>query len=390
MNRMITYLAVVCLLCLSATTSNSSTQTKFIVTGDSRGDGAGVNTIILSEIVEAVLTEEVDFVLFSGDLVNGYTSDENLLGELLEWRSIMEPLYNAGIGVYPCRGNHDAGNKDIWDSVFSGIYSLPQNGPDGEKNITFSFDFNNVFVAGLDQYINLNRVNQEWLETQFELNMRPHVFIFGHTPAFKVRHSDCLDDYPDKRNLFWQSLINERAKIYFCGHDHFYDHMVLTDLESATNNEIHQMIVGTAGAPLRSDGVYNGINDPWTPLRLAHKQIYGYVLVEVDWMNVKITWKQRNQNGTYSAGDDSWEYTLSPDPCCTGIRGNIDSDTRDAINIIDLTVLIEYLFHGTEAPNCELEADINGDFNINIVDLTLLLDYIFNNGPAPMNCNYGI
>lgn len=44
--------------------------------------------------------------------------------------SVMQPLYDAGVGVYPIRGNHeDCGPKAVWDNVFTGPYALPNNGP---------------------------------------------------------------------------------------------------------------------------------------------------------------------------------------------------------------------------------------------------------------------
>ena len=55
----------------------------------------------------------------------------------------MQPVYDAGIGVYPCRGNHDAIgvkpsvdptgalSKEGWNNVFTGPYALPGNGDGG-------------------------------------------------------------------------------------------------------------------------------------------------------------------------------------------------------------------------------------------------------------------
>ncbi len=114
-------------------------QSRFIVTGDTRGSDNGVNTSILNEIVQAIVDEKADFVLITGDLVNGSKDQTKLEAQLTTWRNTMQPLYDKGIGVYPCRGNHDTGSKVSWDNVFSSEYGFPGNGPEGEENITFSF-----------------------------------------------------------------------------------------------------------------------------------------------------------------------------------------------------------------------------------------------------------
>ncbi|MEI6127349.1 MAG: metallophosphoesterase, partial [Pseudomonadota bacterium] len=113
---------------------------RFIVAGDSRGGpGTGypfLNTTILGEIAQATLAENADFILLPGDLVWGYpTLTYPLIDQLAAWRTTMQPVYDAGIGVFPCRGNHDAANdspaRTAWNTVFSGEYALPDNGPAG-------------------------------------------------------------------------------------------------------------------------------------------------------------------------------------------------------------------------------------------------------------------
>lgn len=73
-------------------------------------------------------------------------------------------------------------------------------------------------------------------------------------------------------------------------------------------------------------------------------------------------------------------------PCCFGMRGNIDADDEDKVNISDMTFLTNYLFSGGQEPFCTLEADVNGDGPININDMTYLVGYLFSGGPAPAMC----
>lgn len=81
-----------------------------------------------------------------------------------------------------------------------------------------------------------------------------------------------------------------------------------------------------------------------------------------------------------------------PCNCCEGIRGNWDGDWQEAINIVDLTYAVAYLFGGGSAPPCLVEGDVNANGTIeapivNIVDLTYLVNYLFGGGSPPYNCD---
>lgn len=347
---------------------SAQTTVKFIVAGDSRGGDNGINASILHEIAYATVDEGVDFILIPGDLVTGSYDSATLDFQLSTWIDSMQPVYDAGIGVYPCRGNHDTGNRGAWDNVFSGPYALPANGPPGEENITFSFTHGNVFVAGLDQYVTLRRINQGWLDDQFAMNTQPHVFCFGHEPAFSARHSDCLDDYPTERNIFWNSMAAEGERIYFAGHDHFYNHARIDDGDGDLSNDLHQIISGAAGAPLRPwDGLYDGNNGPWTPVLQYHETNYGYLLVEITDLEVKTTWKHRTAPGVYEAVNYS----------C----GNVNS--RGVIDIDDVVYLINHVFSGGPPPEPYSSGDADCSGAIATDDVIFLLEYIFGGSNPP-------
>ena len=248
----------------------------FIVAGDSRGNDNGVNTTILAEIAAEIVSQGPEFIIFPGDLVNGYTGSEVALeSQLLTWRNTMLPVYTAGIGVYPVRGNHELGasydTTTAWDNVFTGAYGLPQNGPAGEENITWSVThgtgYGRAIVLGLDQYYpNIDHeVTQTWVDAELAATDALHVFAMGHEPAFSSDHNDCMQNAPTARNAFIDSLVDAGGRSYFAGHDHFYNHLRADDADGNLGNDLHQFIVGTAGAPLRGEGDYGGDTGSWTP-----------------------------------------------------------------------------------------------------------------------------
>ena len=96
------------------------------------------------------------------------------------------------------------------------------------------------------------------------------------------------------------------------------------------------------------------------------------------------------ESGAY-IGDGTSCIEDFPCDCCFGIRGNIDEDPNDQVNIVDLTRFIKYMFIFCDGPSascfpCDLEADINGDGKLNIVDLTFLVKYLFKGGSPPAYC----
>ena len=268
---------------------SQSLPERFIIVGDTRGSGGAdvINTSIVKEIVSEITNHHPSFVIVPGDLV--YVGS---LSIFQTWRNLFAPVRNMGIPVYPVLGNHDANDVASYISVFGS--DIPDNGPTGEINRTFFAQYNNTLVVGLDQYVTSQRVNQTWLNSVLNSNKLTHVFTFGHNPAFKVYHTDCLDDYPANRDAFLNSLTNVGSRIYFCGHDHFYDRL------KAGNGVMYQIIAGNGGAPLKT-GIYayDGNNTTWNPVKMYHNDVFGYTVVDILNNTVTITPYKQNNLGLY-------------------------------------------------------------------------------------------
>ncbi|MHC4661962.1 MAG: metallophosphoesterase family protein [Planctomycetota bacterium] len=287
---------------------------KFIVTGDTRDSSDAINEEIVAEISAEIISQGVDFVMVSGDIVLG-SSDPFLFDyQLDKWIAAMQSVYDNGINVYVVRGNHDASSKPVWDQHFTGQYALPLNGPAGEINITYAVAHKDALIIGLDVYITDARVNQAWLDNILAANTYPHILTMTHEPAFEAWHTDCLDDYPENRDAFLTSLIDAGARTYFAGHDHFFNHARIDEGDGDPDNDLHHYIVGTGGAPLRTwEGTYAGPNGSWTPTLVYDAAKYGYLLGEVDGYNMTLTWWERNDTtSSYEATGDVLTYTVTP------------------------------------------------------------------------------
>ncbi|MEN6426300.1 MAG: metallophosphoesterase [Phycisphaerales bacterium] len=335
------------LICLAATVICPATERwRFIVTCDSRSDVlTSVNQAILSEIASEIVRQDVDFLLYPGDLVyGGRIGPERFENQLWTWVRIMKPVYDAGIPVYVCRGNHEVG--DMWDAEPGQLpdpndnYSLrwldvfgnperpsqilPDNGPSDARYMSYSVRHKNALIVATDQYGGMEhwlaqQVDQRWVDSQLQSNTKPHVFVFGHEPAFKLLHPDCLDDYPAQRDEFWRGLQAAGTRMYFCGHDHFYNHAQVDEGDGNPDNDVHQIVIATAGAPGYTWlSPYNGDNGPFLVTLVFHAEQYGYILVEIDDLHVTATWMERRTLdypglSLYNARH-TWEYWVVPRP----------------------------------------------------------------------------
>ncbi len=248
--------------------------------------------------------------------MSGYESDTAVFEtQLMTWRKIMQPVYDAHIPILACRGNHEAASVDsdkVWRKVFSGRYAMPNNGPANEKGLTFFYGKANVLVIGLDQYtFGKEMVNQPWLDGLLRAYPKPFIFAMGHEPAFMDgSHKDTMDANAAARDAFWESLIRSGSRVFFAGHDHLYDHMVVVRDGPNPGPEMHQIVAGTSGAPFYNVGEYAGKNGGWKLKRVKHiDHTYGYMLVEIDGRRATITFKGRVAPNKYAAMD-SFSYTV--------------------------------------------------------------------------------
>ena len=76
--------------------------------------------------------------------------------------------------------------------------------------------------------------------------------------------------------------------------------------------------------------------------------------------------------------------------CCVGVRGNVDGDITEQVDISDLVYLVDFMFTEGPSPTCLDEANIDGDIGngIDISDLVMLVDFMFTqeNTSVMLNC----
>ncbi len=312
---------------------------KFAVISDTQGSRKTdsqkpyINEKVLEVIALDIVQEKPDFVLVAGDLVSGWlhSGGVDYPAQFTAWKMVMKPVYEAGIRVYPVRGNHEDGPerfalpplpahleppagtqaalKDAFRKAFNQPY-IPQNGPPGEEGLTYSFSHKNALVIGIDDFaVHQHKVNQIWFANRIASKTEAHLFVFGHEAAFGVGHKDNLSFFPQDRDRFWDAIGKGDGKVYFCGHDHMYNRSAIAD---STGNMIRQIVSGTGGGSLRTwSGQYP--DGPRVKGEYDKSGLHGYVLVTVDGSTATMRWKAIPDDGKGNVWQipDSFSYRLS-------------------------------------------------------------------------------
>lgn len=173
-----------------------------------------------------------------------------------------------------------------------------------------------------------------------------------------------------------------------------------------TNNQVRDHIIGVtvANFGLASGSLYdlsiysNVFANPTNALNTAAPGYWDYVYLNVAevWDTIGNCWSDYYTNSGFpdqynvlgSAGTIDRKPRGDCDGCCIGNRGNVNADPEDAVNIADVTYLVEFLFGipNGPAPICIEEGNVNADIleAVNISDMTYLVAYLFDIPPGPV------
>ena len=268
---------------------------KFGVMSDtqwSRDDGRNPGSCAV-DIVKALnqqfIQHGVKFVVAVGDLVDKTGSTAESVANSEDIRAAFaQDLYNAGIGFFPLRGNHDSNPlaatefKRIYPQTLNGtmnatpanVFSVPNpdsavqpfparsgspftlgknfsspqpdttNGLDW-RGLSYSFDYSNARFVLLDQFSPPNRPadqkgdmtidpQQSWIDVV--LSGKPadgHAFVFGHKGLISENHVDTLfgkdpSQNPAAQDAFITSMYKSGVRYYMQGHDHMHNRSLVS------------------------------------------------------------------------------------------------------------------------------------------------------------------
>jgi hypothetical protein len=313
-------------------------------------DGKNPNSVpigIIDQINPQIIRAGVKFVVQVGDLTDNGSS-----AALAERAKASRALYNAGIGFYPFRGNHESSADAAIQ--FQGLY--PQTRGNGSnvvgathfsspstnlKGLSYSFDYGNARFVLLDQFtptdgkasdgtaydVHNNAISsqQSWISSTLAGKpMNGHVFVFGHKNLIGQNHTDVLlgvnpGANPLAQKEFIDSLAGRGVRYLISGHDHIHQRSIVQAPHGTS--AVQQIISGSESnkfyVPLGNSELPGSINNDVkydnptreTSLRQERNTI-GYYIYTVDGPRVKVDYYSAHVFATLGKG----EYLISSTP----------------------------------------------------------------------------
>ena len=205
----------------------------FVVMGDTR---SGIDAH--RRVVERVAQEVPDFIAGTGDMVDEGSHQD----QWQQFFDIERPLMRDNV-YFPAVGNHDRQGRGRTADSYRALFSVPDNGGDGERYYAFSYATARVLVLDSNEYSFALTDQTAWLERELiaarqDSRVR-HIFVVMHHPPYSISLHGGSVDLRER----WTPLFEKYAvSAVFSGHDHVY--------ERAEHNGIRYFVTGGAGAPL--------------------------------------------------------------------------------------------------------------------------------------------
>ncbi|MGA2092467.1 MAG: metallophosphoesterase, partial [Sedimentisphaerales bacterium] len=175
-------------------------------------------------------------------------------------RAAIDASFGSNFPWFGVVGNHDAETDDTDVNWLRTEYTSGHNGrtplknifnandgPNGSKETTYSWDYANAHFIVLNCYWDGNTIQYSdsshfmtdlsydlngdikpalltWLQNDLAATHKPFIFVFVHEPPFPYNHhvGDSLDAHPTNLDAFWALLESKKVSAVFCGHPHYY------------------------------------------------------------------------------------------------------------------------------------------------------------------------
>lgn len=296
---------------------------------------------IIDSLNQRFIAHGVKFVVQVGDLVDkeywtvpaGYTDDPNGVAPGSVARSLpyrvrtAQTLYDAGIGFFPLRGNHE-GSMTAANELATlfpqttgagnlfGVSNVVASSIPGLLGLSYAFDFGNIRIVMLDQFTrrdgtgstNDNIVDQVSCVDQTLANRSSdtHAFVMGHKNLIGQNHADCLfganaTANQSSRDSFISSLQANKTGYYMGGHDHMHHRSLIAN---STGSAKVEQIIGSSNS-YKFYTPKSTPNDTTGREKVVAHELYtvGYYIITVDGPCVTVDFYSSNTGTSYSAGN---------------------------------------------------------------------------------------
>ena len=341
-------------------TPPASTAWKFGLMSDTQwttADPAGQNpTTVAVSIIDQIdpqfIAAGVKFVIQVGDLADtGNDADETVRAQAAQ------DLYNAGIGFFPMRGNHETygtGNqfsipvlktlypqtRGISNTFDATNFSSPTDVSTELDGMSYSFDYNNARFVIVDPWVTPSRdlsvagydfgysvaEQQAWISSRLDKTTRgtDHAFVMTHQPLIAESHQDTMfqgytNANPDMQNAFFASMQNNGVKYFFGGHDHVNQHSIIASPDGLSS--VHEIIGASDSSKFYTPKSLTDAN--WFGQKVRETSVaqelftVGYYIFTVDGPNVTVDFYSDNHgkwlsDASYPLGTGRPDTNITP------------------------------------------------------------------------------
>ena len=270
-----------------------------------------------------------------GDLADtGNDADETVRAQAAQ------PLYDAGIGFFPMRGNHETygtGNQfsiPVLKTLYPQTRGMQQHlrrhqlqQPDlgqhraGWHELLIRLQQRPLrhrrslgdserghSQAGYDFGYSITQ-QQPWISSRLDKSTRgtDHAFVMSHQPLIAENHQDTMfqgytNANPDMQNAFYASLQNNNVKYFLAGHDHINQHSIIASPDGLSS--VHEIIGASDSSKFYTpksvtDGNWFGQKTRETSVAQELFTV-GYYIFTVDGANVTVDFYSDNHGGWLS------------------------------------------------------------------------------------------
>jgi len=346
----------------TACTPPASSAWKFGVMSDTQwttADPAGQNpTTVAVSIIDQLnplfIQAGVKFVIQVGDLADtGNDADETVRAQAAQ------QLYDAGIGFFPMRGNHETygtGNsfsipilqtlypqtRGLSQTFGATNFSSPTSVSTELDGMSYSFDYNNARFVIVDPWVTPSvdisqagydfgysiAQQQPWISSRLDKSTRgtDHAFVLSHQPLMAESHQDTMfqgytNANPDMQNAFYASLQSNNVKYFLAGHDHMNQHSIIASPDGLSS--VHELIGASDSSKFYTPKATN--NATWYGQKVREtavaQELYtvGYYIFTVDGPNMTVdfysdTHGNWQSDASYPMGAGNAAYPINVTP----------------------------------------------------------------------------
>lgn len=194
-------------------------------------------------------TKEIDFAVFTGDIVAAPTVDN--------WQLVIQQLKQLSYPVFFAPGNHDMGNRPLYDSLFGNPDTLFY-----KENCAFILFDNTKNGWGLDS-AQINLLNQASKRVE-------NIFVFMHNVVWQDKNKNCFNSNsqagkaPEPIFNYW---IEVEPKLKNLANS-FY--LIAGDVGATLNSE-NVGYLNDQNIHYITSGMGNGINDNFLKINIGEE-----------------------------------------------------------------------------------------------------------------------